>query len=682
VHKLRNLSALLWLWLLLLLFPGRLLANSQPFAYNNNAFVYSGGWVPVSHTDTASTTRTGLNQDRYYAEVAFGFTGTEVDCYAAYGTAETVKYRVDGGNWTALANNGNVWGTIVIASGLSDAPHYIQIKCAAANQNSNSGTPAATGFCLDTQANDAFTVTGSSPAVNLPATSAPWGFNVYSAGGTSGSTIFYLADTSEGSTFVTGSPGGANVTVEDAAAAFSTGQFTNSSDTTHNNILRLATNGPQYFGCEASVRFFAQCQQIWVYCSAQSSWSLRCGDVQVGQATAVNQVATSTNAEAVWTQLGTGLSNVYPVEYTISSLGSTSSNANLIAVALVSPGGNSVFTGNPTVTNAALTANTSTSLSFGSQPAGFVANVPLTISDGANSEVVTVAASYTSGTTIPILGGGTGGTVKFSHNSGVTVFYGPPPPRSLLATLGDSFTLATTISNPDSGYSRVLSSQLGLGLIQRGVGGTTIVNFGSYSGFVGPNTMSTYCIGNRYTDVTGISPKPSVIVVMGGTNDLYQSTENSAATGIYLGSTIGASLSGGHTANFTVTQFQSAYATLISNLVAGCPNAVILCCSIPPKSVLSGGSPYVSDNLTFNASGQTNAQWKAQMNAAILADVVAANNANVRYVDIVNTPIGVFSAMVPGDTIEGWHPSPGGYKKFAAALFAILKQNPPRRRLH
>jgi GDSL-like Lipase/Acylhydrolase family len=548
--------------------------SSMSYAYNNAAFVYSGGWLVTTHTDTASTSRACLNQDRYYAEVAFSFTGSELDMFCAYGTGATVKYRLDGGPWVTIPGNGNVWGTLVIVSGLPDVQHWIQIKGGSSNTNNNT---AASGFQLDASvASNAFTVVGSAPSVAKPSSSAPYGFEVFSG------SIYWIADTTEGTTFVSGSPGAPYVFLEDAAAAFSTGQWTNTGTVAHNNALGL-TIGNHYTGREVAVRFTAQCSEIWIYASVGSTWALRCGDTMVGTGNAVQQVGVD-YSEGVWCKLAANLSAVYPVEYTLTSEGTIAPVAYLFAISLVAPSG-----------------------------ATFTTNVPAA--------------------------------------------------RPLLGALGDSFTDYGAINLPGSGYARALSQSLGYGLILRGINGTTIRDFTGTPGLVANTAYQSLCISNRVSDITAITPAPPVVAIVGGTNDLFHSTENSGVSGIYLGAALGNVITGG-TVNFTVAQFQSSYSAMIASLVAGLPSAIILCCSITPKN---------TDGTQFNGSGQTNTAWKAQFNAAIQAAVLSAANTNVRFVDIVNTPIGVFTPTFPGDTLEGWHPAPSGSRKIASSQYRALQ---------
>lgn len=557
---------------------------SSSFAYNNAAFVYSGGWVVTTHTDTASTNRACLNQDRYYSEVAFSFTGTEVDMFCALGTAAPLKYRLDGGGWVTIPPNGNVWGTVVIVTGLPDAQHWIQIKCGSGAGNSNASN---SGFQLDASgANNAFTVVGSAPAVAQPTITAPFGFEVYSGA------MFWIADTTfigtaQGglNTFVSGNPGATHVTLEDAAAAFSSGQWVNQNSASHNNSLHLSI-GSHYTGREAAVRFNSQCAEIWVYGSVQASWALRCGDTMVGTGIAAQQVGTDAT-EAVWCKLAGNLSQNYPVEYTLTAEGANASFIDLFAISLV----------------------------------------------GSTGSIIT--------TTLP-------------------------PARPLVAALGDSFTDYGAIALPGSGYARALAQSLGYGLILRGLNGATIRDFTGTPGLISAANMTTLCIANRVSDITSIVPLPTVVAVVGGTNDLFHSTEDTGASGLILGAALGNSISGG-TVNFTVAQFQSSYSAMIAALVAGLPSAIILCCSITPKN---------SDSTQFNGNGQTNTVWKTQMNAAIQAAVLAAANTNVRFVDIVNTPIGVFTSAFPGDTLEGWHPSPAGCRKIASAQYKALQPAP------
>lgn len=547
---------------------------STSYAYNNPAFVYSGGWAVTTHTDTAATSRACLNQDRFFSEVAFSFTGTELDMFAALGTSKVVNYRLDGGPWTPIPNNANVWGTVVIVSGLTDAQHWIQIKGSNTNANNNTAT---NGWQLDASAaNNAFTVIGSAPAVAKPANNAPFGFSIYAG------SIYWIADTTEGTTFVSGSPGAAFVALEDAAAGFPTGQWLNQGNNAHNNCLNLAI-GAHYTGREASVRFNAQCSEIWVYASAQSVWALRCGDTMIATATVNNQVGVDYN-EGVWVRMGVSLVSNYPVEYTLTCESCAAPVANLFAVSLV-----------------------------GGTPSIFTA--------------------------------------------------GAPPARPLLGALGDSFTDYGAIGLPGTGYARCLAQSLGYGLILRGINGTTIRDFTGTPGLITNAAYTTNCIFNRVSDITAIVPAPPVVAIVGGTNDLYQTTENSAATGLYLGAALGNVITGG-TVNFTVAQFQASYSAMIAALVSALPNAVILCCSITPKS---------TDGTQFNGNGQTNTTWKTQMNTAIQAAVLAAANTKVRFVDIVNTPIGVFTSAFPGDTLEGWHPSPAGARKIASSQYRAVQ---------
>lgn len=122
--------------------------------------------------------------------------------------------------------------------------------------------------------------------------------------------------------------------------------------------------------------------------------------------------------------------------------------------------------------------------------------------------------------------------------------------------------------------------------------------------------------------ITSIPTAPARVFITAGTNDM--------ANGV------------------AVSTFQADYQTMLSNLRAGLPSAVIYARGILPRL------GYTSLRDTFNA--------------AISAAVAALSDANIHY---VNTD-GWIDPTNGVDTLEGLHPTAAGYAKIAAAQLAVL----------
>ncbi|HUD20923.1 MAG TPA: SGNH/GDSL hydrolase family protein, partial [Candidatus Saccharimonadales bacterium] len=185
-----------------------------------------------------------------------------------------------------------------------------------------------------------------------------------------------------------------------------------------------------------------------------------------------------------------------------------------------------------------------------------------------------------------------------------------------------------TSADSSFGFPSLLTSNLGIGVANYGISGSTV-------GAAGLHPMVS-----RTSTLTNLTPQPSTVFVLGGYNDAIQNgiTEN-----------IGDAVTSG--------TFVYDYAVMMQALVSGMPNTVFYCIGIlPTTSAVKGGT--------------TLAQWNAGVKAAIAA---VSPNTNIIYIDTVswiNPTTGV-------DTIDGVHPNPQGYLKVTAGLMARIF--PPRR---
>jgi lysophospholipase L1-like esterase len=111
-------------------------------------------------------------------------------------------------------------------------------------------------------------------------------------------------------------------------------------------------------------------------------------------------------------------------------------------------------------------------------------------------------------------------------------------PLDGLACYGDSITAAAGVPDSSLGWVKLAADALGMTPYNRGISGSTVSGGGGTTGAV------------RTADVTAISPAPTQLVILYGTNDLL---------------------------GFTLAQFKAAYASMLSDIRAGLPITRIRC---------------------------------------------------------------------------------------------------------
>lgn len=183
-----------------------------------------------------------------------------------------------------------------------------------------------------------------------------------------------------------------------------------------------------------------------------------------------------------------------------------------------------------------------------------------------------------------------------------------PPVRKIVYGVGDSIVAGFQSSGNSWGDLDTLSGRLNFDYLRTGIGGEAIQNSGASGGM----------LSSQYTRVTSAenASSPDIIVITHGVNDGITSSSNTTAR----------------------NAFKSAYTTIITNLLAAFPSAIIVCRGMVPN-VNSSGSTYWTVNT-------------------LVSEVVSEYaNANVRFLDM--------TGLSGVDTVDGLHPNNTGYIELA-----------------
>ena len=205
---------------------------------------------------------------------------------------------------------------------------------------------------------------------------------------------------------------------------------------------------------------------------------------------------------------------------------------------------------------------------------------------------------------------------------GAGLISSPMPGRATLAFYGDSLVVGAGGTGADSshGMAHMLGLRKKIAVLNAGVSASTVHRFNT-----GPSGVTTRAgdATERLPDLTALSPAPSHVVVMYGTNDLGQ---------------IGGPES--------LAAFEESYRHMLTTLVAAMPATRFLCAGILPRSDYPAVSRAPWSDIIGQAAG-------------------GFHRENVRFISME----GVISDA-PGsiDLFDGVHPTPAGYAKIADAL--------------